>query len=368
MLTYNLHAGSLEAYIDGKKNSLLKPEDYTTLCQCETLADLQTYLAGTDYGQSPGSEKVLTPRTLLDFLTSKTVEDFREIRLQATQPLAQFLDFISYEHMIGNVLKMVMGTQHGKDTRELLARCHPLGYFPGMEGLALAHTPEEVFEVVLIDSPLAQFFLGKKISVRNYGEMSIEVVRNILYKNYLEAFAMFCEESLNDRTQKMMAELLGFKADRHTLSVTLTSLNRPRLTVEDRLEMMPSFGTLADVRQSLAAVDSEEALKHQLRCFPEWLDLFDDSRSLGGIDPAGGPRGGMPHAPPASSRLTMSLERRLMEKSIQLHKYCFLEQFQYGVFAAYFELKDVEVSNITWIAECISQSMRHRIHDYAAIF
>jgi V-type H+-transporting ATPase subunit d len=54
--------------------------------------------------------------------------------------------------------------------------------------------------------------------------------------------------------------------------------------------------------------------------------------------------------------------------AVQLNKLAFLQQIQYAVFYRYVKLKDQEIRNLTWIAECIAQDARDRIHDFIPIF
>jgi V-type H+-transporting ATPase subunit d len=56
--------------------------------------------------------------------------------------------------MIDNVVLLVAGTLHERDTHELLGRCHPLGIFDTMPALCVATNVEELYQSVLVETPL----------------------------------------------------------------------------------------------------------------------------------------------------------------------------------------------------------------------
>jgi V-type H+-transporting ATPase subunit d len=56
--------------------------------------------------------------------------------------------------MIDNVVLLITGTLHERDTHELLERCHPLGVFDTMPALCVATTVEELYQSVLVETPL----------------------------------------------------------------------------------------------------------------------------------------------------------------------------------------------------------------------
>lgn len=57
-----------------------------------------------------------------------------------------------------------------------------------------------------------------------------------------------------------------------------------------------------------------------------------------------------------------SLEDMFFEYEVQLNKMAFETQMGYGVFYAYFKLKEQEIRNIVWIAECIAQGQKAQIN------
>ena len=60
----------------------------------------------------------------------------------------------SYGYMIDNVILLITGTLHERDTHELLERCHPLGVFESMPALCVASNVEELYQSVLVETPL----------------------------------------------------------------------------------------------------------------------------------------------------------------------------------------------------------------------
>eukprot|EP00992_Anisonema_acinus_P015330 TRINITY_DN9708_c0_g1_i2.p2 TRINITY_DN9708_c0_g1~~TRINITY_DN9708_c0_g1_i2.p2 ORF type:complete len:197 (+),score=63.92 TRINITY_DN9708_c0_g1_i2:65-655(+) len=159
-LTFNIHDGPVEAIIHGHRCGILRTEDYSNIAQCDTLEDMKLHLASTDYGNFLQNEAHLTSKVITERALEKLVAEFNDLRCNADQPLAEFMDYITYEYMIANVLKIISGARSGRETLELLYKCHPLGIFEGMGALTSATSFEDMYEGQggLIDSPLGKFF------------------------------------------------------------------------------------------------------------------------------------------------------------------------------------------------------------------
>ena len=63
-----------------------------------------------------------------------------------------------------------------------------------------------------------------------------------------------------------------------------------------------------------------------------------------------------------------SLEDQFFELEVNLNRLAFEQQFHYGMYYAYVKIKEQEIRNIVWIAECISQDQRSRMGQYTQIF
>ena len=137
---------------------ILSQNDYLNLVQCETLEDLKLHLQSTDYGNFLSNESSLQVSVIEDKLREKLVTEFQHMRNQSTGTLAMFLDYITYGYMIDNIVLLITGTLHQRPISELVGKCHPLGSFEQMEAIHIASTPAELYNAVLVDTPLAPFF------------------------------------------------------------------------------------------------------------------------------------------------------------------------------------------------------------------
>ncbi|XP_068584813.1 V-type proton ATPase subunit d 1-like [Cebidichthys violaceus] len=277
-LYFNVDNGYLEGLVRGFKAGILSQADYLNLVQCETLEDLKLHLQSTDYGSFLANEaSPLTVSVIDDKLKEKMVVEFRHMRNQSYEPLASFMDFITYSYMIDNVILLITGTLHQRAISELVPKCHPLGSFEQMEAVNIAQTPAELYNAILVDTPLAAFFQDC-ISEQDLDEMNIEIIRNTLYKAYLEAFYKFCS-NLGGTTADTMCPILEFEADRRAFIITINSFGT-ELSKEDRAKLFPHCGKLyPEGLAQLARADDYDQVKIVADFYPEYKLLFEGAGS-----------------------------------------------------------------------------------------
>lgn len=174
--------------------------------------------------------------------------------------------------MIDNVILLITGTIHERDTLELLERCHPLGMFDSIGALCVATNVNELFHTVLVDSPIGNRFYAASyfeecLTAHDLDELNIEIIRNTLYKAYFEDFYYFCQ-TLDGTTGQVMGDILEFEADRRVINITMNSFNT-ELTKEDRAGLFPSFGRLfPDGTIKLARADDSDQVRQIVESCP----------------------------------------------------------------------------------------------------
>jgi V-type H+-transporting ATPase subunit d len=229
-----------------------------------------------------------------------------------------------------------------KDTfEELLEKCHPLGKFENIGMLRVIDSTDALYSYVVADSPLAPYFI-ECLQMSDLNEVNIAIIRELLYKAYLDDFYQYCE-SLGDVTAEVMCEILALEADRRAINISMFSLS---LTLQpvDKLKLFSNFGRLKFRYEELAKSTSSAVVNDIYKMV--YSNVIGSSINNEESD----------------------LDTEFMKYAVKLNKDSFLRPFHYGVFYSYFALLEQEARNLQFITECISLQMRKKIHSYIPIF
>lgn len=366
MTTFNILHGFAEALVRGMRNSFLLDSDYHHLTQCETLEDVKLNMTESDYAEALADASTLTPNGLQKAAIDKLVTEFQYLRTQTVEPLSTFLDFITYEYMIENVMLLLKGTLSGRDINELIAQCHPLGMFkestmrsiPTFENNAKGYS--DLYQTVLVDTPVGPYFAmflqesSDRVGgeVRNVlEEVEIEIIKSSLIKYWIEDFYQYVMK-LGGDTASIMGEILRVRADTNAINITLNSfgtpLNEPGMRSSDRKCLYPAVGHLYPAGTAmLADVSDEDELGRVLELFPQYSTIWN-------IHVAGGGE--------------KSIDDAFYERDVQMLELAFESQMHFAVFYAYVKLKEQEIRNLVWITECILQAQKDEINKFVPVF
>jgi V-type H+-transporting ATPase subunit d len=332
----------------------------------------------------------LEAHMFVEAATERLVMQFEHIRAQAFEPLATFLDFVTYSYMIDNILLLLRGSIHAKPVADLLQRCHPLGKFDAMAVVAACESPEELYTTILIDRtlcPVGKYFEkymndvsaaangkmdgGASVVGAHFSDASIEVVRNVLYKAYLEDFHAFCQ-GLGDVTADCMGEILDFEADRRVVSMKLNLLDMMGAGMDtgddlnDLHDIFPRCGKLftlsgpgdmaispgcgdpcpAPLHEKIIGAKSRETVEEAMCAITEYKKIVDEH----------------------SMSQEASYDSLFYKHEVHLNEMSFENQMHYGIFYSFMKLREQEIRNIEWIANCIEQGQKQRINQYLPIF
>eukprot|EP00792_Barthelona_sp_PAP020_P004478 TRINITY_DN2154_c0_g1_i3.p1 TRINITY_DN2154_c0_g1~~TRINITY_DN2154_c0_g1_i3.p1 ORF type:complete len:276 (+),score=73.96 TRINITY_DN2154_c0_g1_i3:536-1363(+) len=265
---------------------------------------------------------------------------FETLRSLASGDLEEFLDWMTFPYMIDNIVLLITGTLKGRKTHELLDQLHPLGMFPTMEAITALGSAQEIYDLILIDTPIGPIFKKCLVS-EDFTEKSVEELRNTLYKVWFEEFYKFIKKL--KPTCENLEPLLFYEADVRVITVTANGLFTTMMQV-DRTKFFPKIGNLFPIfHDRLKRCEHLDGIKTCLednRLFKDLLNPLTLEQDISGLDSV--------------------LQNKLMEKCVN----CLQQHSHFGTFYAWFRLAEMEIRNIEWIGECIRFKSRERISEY----
>jgi V-type H+-transporting ATPase subunit d len=167
-------------------------------------------------------------------------------------------------------------------------------------------------------------------------ELNIEIIRNTLYKNYLEDFHAWVNSAADiagTPTADVMSEVLEFEADRRSINISLNSFGT-ELSKADRKKLYPAFGKLyPEGTLMLSRADDVEGVRIAVEGVADYKTFFDQTGLSGGGGGVGNMAGGV-------GGETRSLEDLFYQKEMEISKIAFTHQFTHAIVYAWVKLRE----------------------------
>lgn len=289
--------------VNGRFDHLLCKADYNSLSQCRTFEDFVIKL--NHYFPFINESMSFTVRELRSKLYDNIIYELNEF---TDKPILFLEYFIEYNKIQAFFCTLETGSDayHTSTVNEF-------------QGLSSCRTPKEAEKLYIRNTSLEKYFLGVSFKEKAEENDMQEMLCHVL-KQYFDFYYGKIETGY-------FKEIMEIEGDRQIIEICLNGK-----LLKNKIRYFPLACTLsAKMQLQLNEVENHEDTKYIL--------------SPGGGDP-------------------ISV---MIHKQLRVYSDSFKQYNDLACLYAYFRLKEQEMSNILWIAECIVQDNHECIHDYAIL-
>ncbi|AFN83567.1 vacuolar-type H+-ATPase subunit C [Encephalitozoon romaleae SJ-2008] len=309
--------GYIISEINGKREEMLKEEDYNALKRCESLEEVAIKLSKTYRGLSEGI--AYTKPELKKKLLESLKADFDYYHDAEDKGIRTILDYYMDFHKIQNFFYLLQCKLQDPNLEKSFEKIE-IGDFSALRTIKFSNDMDDVQRYCMENSFLKKF--EKRVRFKKeFSANNFQVLQTLFFKFHIEE----TYRNLND-DMEYMKEILRLEGDRQIIEITVNTLNSKDLVGKKRMSLFPDVHSMSlNARELLSHVENLEDMKSILS------EAYNFDTDISNV---------------------------LIKAELQKYQESFSMYGDLSCVYSYFKMKEQEIKNILWVAECIVQNRR----------
>lgn len=308
--------GYIISEINGRKEDLLREEDYNMLKRCDSLEEMAIKLSRTYHELSEGVAytKPEFKRHLLESL-KKEFSHYSDVQ---DGDMRLILDYYIDFHKIQNFFFLLQCKLQDPNLEKSFEKIE-IGDFNALRTIKFSKDMDDVQKYCMENSFLKRF--GSVRFEKDFAANNFQVLQALFFKLHIEE----THRSLSDGMEHMR-EILQLEGDRQIIEITVNTLGSKEMLGKRRTSLFPEVCSMdLKTRELLSHVETYEDMKAVLNT------RYDFDTDISSV---------------------------LIRSELSKHYESFGLYGDLSCVYSYFRIKEQEIKNILWIAECIIQNRR----------
>ncbi|TBU01108.1 subunit d of V-type proton ATPase [Hamiltosporidium magnivora] len=329
--------GSLIAEIHGKVSSMLQQSDYESLEQCETVEDMVVRLSHTSYASYLSEELQFNKKEFLKRLNKSFYNEFMYMYRNSENDLKLLLNYFIEVIKIQNFIFLLASKSEDPDLK-CMEEIDMLGNFNELDAIKISADMSDVYKFC-VESTFLKKYYDKVYIEKEFAKNDWQIIQSTFFKNHIENFY---DQINNLDTMDYMKEILKYEGDRKIIELTINTLDSVDIVDKKRIDLYPTVCSFD--RGSICKMSectSMESIRDVLCGHPMYkkIVMYEDNDFM----------------------------KNLFDLEIKNYLSSLSEFNDLSCAYCYFKLKEREIKNIMWIAECISHENKEGMKDVMVI-